>query len=187
MTQRAYRAACPACGAPVEFKSAASAFAVCGYCRSTVVRKGDALERMGTMAELFDDHTALQLGAAGKVPADASIQAHGDLFARDVSSGGSVLSVSGLRVIARNPVGLPEEPHVHPHPRLVWRRCPFPRAGFGCIVKGRLLRPGKAVSEHPNLLSDGAMPRGTGTKACVTGRGREAKGSRHPSIPRIPA
>ncbi len=64
--QRAYRAACPQCGAPVEFRSAASAFAVCSYCRSTVVREGDALRRIGESAELFDDHTPLQLGVAGR-------------------------------------------------------------------------------------------------------------------------
>ncbi len=66
VSQRAYRAACPNCGAPVEFRSAASAFAVCSFCKSTVVREGDALRRIGTSAELFDDHSPLQLGAAGK-------------------------------------------------------------------------------------------------------------------------
>jgi hypothetical protein len=63
--QRAYRAACPNCGAPVEFASAASASAVCGFCRSTLVRDGAALVRIGTSAELFDDHSPLQLGAGG--------------------------------------------------------------------------------------------------------------------------
>ena len=63
--QRAYRAACPNCGAPVEFASAASASAVCGFCRSTLLREGDALRRIGTSAELFDDHSPLQLGARG--------------------------------------------------------------------------------------------------------------------------
>jgi hypothetical protein len=63
--QRAYRAACPNCGAPVEFASAASASAVCGFCRSTLVRDGEALQRIGVSAELFDDHSPLQLGAAG--------------------------------------------------------------------------------------------------------------------------
>lgn len=62
---RAYRAACPNCGAPVEFASAASASAVCGYCRSTLVREGEALRRIGVSAELFDDHSPLQLGASG--------------------------------------------------------------------------------------------------------------------------
>ena len=64
--QRAYRASCPNCGAPVEFRSAASAFAVCSFCNSTVVREGDALRKIGQSAELFDDHSPLQLGAAGK-------------------------------------------------------------------------------------------------------------------------
>ncbi|MDP3223758.1 MAG: DUF4178 domain-containing protein [Rubrivivax sp.] len=63
--QRAYRAACPNCGAPVEFASAASASAVCSFCRSTLVRDGEALKRIGTSAELFDDHSPLQLGASG--------------------------------------------------------------------------------------------------------------------------
>ncbi len=64
--QRAYRAACPNCGAPVEFRSAASASAVCSFCRSTLVREGEALRRIGESAELFDDHSPLQLGAAGR-------------------------------------------------------------------------------------------------------------------------
>jgi len=64
--QRAYRAPCPNCGAPVEFRSAAAPFAVCSFCRSTVVRAGDQLRKIGESAEVFDDHTPLQIGAAGK-------------------------------------------------------------------------------------------------------------------------
>lgn len=64
--QRAYRAACPNCGAAVEFRSAASASAVCSFCRSTLVRDGEALRRIGQSAELFDDHSPLQLGTAGR-------------------------------------------------------------------------------------------------------------------------
>ena len=64
--QRAYRAACPGCGAPVEFRSAQSAYAVCSFCRSTVVRDGDKLARVGKMAELFEDHSPLQLMAGGR-------------------------------------------------------------------------------------------------------------------------
>ncbi len=63
--QRVYRAPCPGCGAPVEFRGAQSAFAVCSYCQSTVVRQGDVLSRVGKMAELFDDHSPLQLQASG--------------------------------------------------------------------------------------------------------------------------
>ncbi len=64
--QRAYRAACPNCGAPVEFASAASASAVCSFCRSTLLRDGESLRRIGVSAELFDDHSPLQLGASGR-------------------------------------------------------------------------------------------------------------------------
>jgi hypothetical protein len=64
--QRAYRAACPNCGAPVEFRSAASPFAVCSFCRSVVVRDGAALRKVGESAELFDDHSPLALGTTGR-------------------------------------------------------------------------------------------------------------------------
>ncbi|MFL6663796.1 MAG: DUF4178 domain-containing protein, partial [Rhizobacter sp.] len=49
----------------MEFRSPASAFAVCSFCRSTLVRDGEALRRIGQSAELFDDHSPLQLGAGG--------------------------------------------------------------------------------------------------------------------------
>ena len=38
---------------------------MCSFCRSTLVREGDALRRIGISAELFDDHSPLQLGASG--------------------------------------------------------------------------------------------------------------------------
>lgn len=64
--QRVYRAACPGCGAPVEFRSAQSAYAVCSFCRSTIVRDGETLSRIGKMAEVFEDYSPLQLGASGR-------------------------------------------------------------------------------------------------------------------------
>jgi hypothetical protein len=64
-SQRAYTAPCPGCGAPVNFASAQSTHAVCGYCQSSIVRTGEVLSRIGKMAELFDDHSPLQLQAAG--------------------------------------------------------------------------------------------------------------------------
>ena len=66
-SQRYYRAPCPGCGAPVEFRSAQSTHAVCPYCQSTVVRAGETLARTGKMAELFDDFSPLQLFAAGRI------------------------------------------------------------------------------------------------------------------------
>ena len=68
--QRHYRAPCPSCGAPVEFLSASAPYAVCAYCRSTVVRSGEQLQRIGQMAELFDDHSPLQLMASGRITLD---------------------------------------------------------------------------------------------------------------------
>jgi hypothetical protein len=64
-TQRSYRAPCPGCGAPVEFRSAQSTHAICAYCQSLVVRQGEVLKRIGKMAELFDDHSPLQLQTSG--------------------------------------------------------------------------------------------------------------------------
>lgn len=66
-TQRHYRAPCPGCGAAVPFRSAQCTHAVCGYCQSTVVRSGEVLARLGRMAELFDDHSPLQLLATGRI------------------------------------------------------------------------------------------------------------------------
>lgn len=72
--QRHYRAPCPGCGAPVEFRSAQSTHAVCAYCHSTVVRSGEVLQRIGKMAELFDDHSPLQLMASGRIRLDGAEQ-----------------------------------------------------------------------------------------------------------------
>ncbi len=56
---------CPSCGAPVLFRAASSVIAVCEYCTSTIVRKGEALENIGRMAELQDDPTLIQIGTEG--------------------------------------------------------------------------------------------------------------------------
>ena len=72
--QRVYRAPCPGCGAPVVFQSAQATHAVCAYCHSMVVRSGEALQRVGRVAELFDDHSPLQIGAAGRITLDGSAQ-----------------------------------------------------------------------------------------------------------------
>jgi endogenous inhibitor of DNA gyrase (YacG/DUF329 family) len=64
--QRSYQAPCPGCGAPVQFVCAQSTHAVCAYCQSTVVRQGDKLARLGKMAELFNDHSLLQIGVTGQ-------------------------------------------------------------------------------------------------------------------------
>ncbi|WP_290675943.1 DUF4178 domain-containing protein [Aquabacterium sp.] len=40
--------------------------AVCSFCKSTLVRDGESLRRIGQSAELFDDHSPLALGARGQ-------------------------------------------------------------------------------------------------------------------------
>lgn len=57
---------CPSCGAAVRFQSAASALAVCGYCRATLSRDGEALKNIGRMAELLPDQSPVQLGTQGR-------------------------------------------------------------------------------------------------------------------------
>lgn len=69
--QRAYRATCSFCGADVTFRSAASASAVCSYCRSTLVRDGETLRKVGESAVLFDDRSPLQMGASGRTLGEA--------------------------------------------------------------------------------------------------------------------
>jgi hypothetical protein len=59
-------ASCPSCGAPVSFRSAASVYAVCEFCRSTLLRQGEDLENLGRMADLLEDASLIQIGTEGK-------------------------------------------------------------------------------------------------------------------------
>jgi hypothetical protein len=59
-------ASCPSCGAPVVFRSGASLYAVCEFCRSTLLRHGDDLENLGRMADLLEDASLIQIGTEGK-------------------------------------------------------------------------------------------------------------------------
>jgi ribosomal protein S27E len=60
-----YTVPCPSCGAPVSFKSAASVMAVCGFCRSSLVREADAVRDIGKMAEAMEDYSPIQIGTSG--------------------------------------------------------------------------------------------------------------------------
>lgn len=65
MYTRAYD--CPNCGAAVPFPSAIVVFAVCGFCRSNVIRRdADAvLEHLGQQAQLPPDLSPIQIGTCG--------------------------------------------------------------------------------------------------------------------------
>jgi Domain of unknown function (DUF4178) len=65
-SQRTWQSNCPGCGAPIEFRSAASTHAVCGYCATTVVRDGENLKSLGKLSALFEDYSPLQLGVTGQ-------------------------------------------------------------------------------------------------------------------------
>lgn len=57
-------AACPNCGAEIRFRSTALPIRVCDFCRSTVLRSGEALETVGTAASVPDDVSPLQIGTS---------------------------------------------------------------------------------------------------------------------------
>jgi ribosomal protein S27AE len=65
MYTRAYD--CPNCGSAVAFPSGIAVFAVCGFCRSNVIRRdADAvLEQLGRQAQLPPDLSPLQIGTSG--------------------------------------------------------------------------------------------------------------------------
>lgn len=57
---------CPQCGAPVSFLSSASVMAVCGACRSTLLKDADSVRRIGETADVLEDYSPICLGATGK-------------------------------------------------------------------------------------------------------------------------
>lgn len=60
-----FKLACPACGAEVRFRSATSAMAVCEYCRSTLLREGDAVRDAGKMAVALEDYSPIRITTSG--------------------------------------------------------------------------------------------------------------------------
>ena len=60
-----FKLLCPACGGEVVFKSKASIFVVCTYCKSSLLRQDLNLELYGKMAELQEDLTPFQIGTKG--------------------------------------------------------------------------------------------------------------------------
>ncbi len=60
-----FKLACPSCGAEVVFRSATSAMAVCEYCRSTLLREGDAVRDAGKMAVVLEDYSPIRITTSG--------------------------------------------------------------------------------------------------------------------------
>lgn len=61
-----FHANCPACGAPVELKSATAVMAVCGFCKSTLLRDGETLKDIGKMSAVLEDYARVQIGTSGR-------------------------------------------------------------------------------------------------------------------------
>jgi len=64
-------ASCPQCGADISFRSTALPVKVCDFCRSVIVRRGEALELAGSAATVPDDVSPLQIGTRGQIDGDA--------------------------------------------------------------------------------------------------------------------
>ena len=60
------RASCPNCGAPIAFRSVDLPVKVCDHCRSAILRGGDGLKAIGTIAEVPEDVSPLELGTRGR-------------------------------------------------------------------------------------------------------------------------
>lgn len=60
-----YQVACPACGAQVSFRSAASVMAVCSYCQSTLLRDADSVRDIGKMSAVLEDYSRVRIGVSG--------------------------------------------------------------------------------------------------------------------------
>ncbi|WP_374266024.1 DUF4178 domain-containing protein [Zoogloea sp.] len=60
-----FKLACPSCGAEVAFRSPTSALAVCAYCRSTLLRDGEAVRDVGKMSATLEDYSPIRVATAG--------------------------------------------------------------------------------------------------------------------------
>jgi len=61
-----FKLSCPACGGEVIFRSTASVYAGCSYCKSASVRHDMNLETYGSMADVQMDATPLQINTRGR-------------------------------------------------------------------------------------------------------------------------
>src|SRR4030095_11347656 len=77
---------CPACGAPVEFKSGQSIVVICSYCRSAAARTDRDLKDLGKVAELVETGSPLGIGLRGHLP-DGSFELTGRAHLGDERGG----------------------------------------------------------------------------------------------------
>jgi hypothetical protein len=66
-------AACPNCGATIEFRWSAAVQTVCPYCKAVLVRHDLDLEKVGMVSDLPPTASPIQLGTEGKFEGDAFV------------------------------------------------------------------------------------------------------------------
>lgn len=66
-------AACPNCGATIEFRWSGAVQTVCPYCKAVLVRRDVDLEKVGMVSDLPPTTSPIQLGTEGKYGRDAFV------------------------------------------------------------------------------------------------------------------
>jgi len=66
-------AACPNCGATIEFRWSGAVQTICPYCKAVLVRRDLDLEKVGMVSDLPPTASPVQLGTEGKFDGDAFV------------------------------------------------------------------------------------------------------------------
>ena len=66
-------AACPNCGATIEFRWSSAVQTVCPYCKAVLVRRDLDLEKVGMVSDLPPTASPIQLGTEGRFDGDAFV------------------------------------------------------------------------------------------------------------------
>ena len=66
-------AACPNCGATIEFRWSGAVQTVCPYCKAVLVRRDLDLEKVGMVSDLPPTASPIQLGTEGKFDGDTFV------------------------------------------------------------------------------------------------------------------
>ena len=72
-TVTARTAACPNCGATIEFRWSGAVQTICPYCKAVLVRRDLDLEKVGMVSDLPPTASPIQLGTEGKFEGDAFV------------------------------------------------------------------------------------------------------------------
>jgi hypothetical protein len=66
-------AACPNCGATIEFRWSGAVQTICPYCKAVLVRRDLDLEKVGMVSDLPPTASPIQLGTEGKFDGEAFV------------------------------------------------------------------------------------------------------------------